>query len=54
MKPGDDYVSRIFVRNPAESAVEDVTVTLTAPARHVDHRRAQRRGQHLRRCPAAP
>ena len=31
MKPGDDYVSRIFVRNPAESAVEDVTVTLTAP-----------------------
>ena len=31
VKPGDDYVSRIFVRNPAESAVEDVTVTLTAP-----------------------
>ena len=31
VKPGDDYVSRIFVRNPADSAVEDVTVTLTAP-----------------------
>ena len=31
VKPGETYASRIFVRNPADTAVEDVEVTVTAP-----------------------